>query len=145
LRKRWLWILLPLLAALGLWLFGKAPSRYALEQQCRRYQEERVKEEHRFQRETGRLLKEGRADALPALRAAHERTLLEHKRLEMGGWIVLLIPPGATPPAPAGYLREKSHDASVPDDAPHLRGEMEIWIAPRGPLARVLSWLGLSP
>ena len=144
-RKHWLFVLLPLLAAGGLWLFGKAPSRYALEQMCRRYQEERVKEEHRFQRETGQLLKEGRADALPARRAAHERYLLEHKRMEMGGWTVLVIPPGAAPPAPAGFFRAKSHDASVPDDAPHLRGEMEIWLAPRGSLARAVSWLGLSP
>lgn len=146
-RKRRLWILLllVLLAAGGLWLFGRAPSRYALEQVCRRYQDERMREEHRFQRESGQLLADGRAEDLPALRAAHERYLLGHKRLEMGGWTVLLVPPGATPPAVAGFHRAAGHDPSLPDDAPHLRGEMEIWLAPRGLLARAVAWLGLSP
>jgi hypothetical protein len=150
LRKRWPWILLPLLLAGGLWLFGKAPSRYALEQECRRYQEERVAEEVRFQRATARLIQEGRdgadtAAALRGLRATHERYLLDHRRMEMGGWTVLLIPPGAAPPAPAGFYRVEGHDPALPDDAPHLRGEMEIRLAPRGSLARLVSGLGLSP
>jgi hypothetical protein len=150
LRKRWLWILLPVLVAGGSWLFGKAPSRYALEQQCGRYREERVAEEVRFQRDSARLVRDGRAgadtaEALRERRAVHERYLLDHRRLEMGGWTVLLIPPGAAPPAPGGFLRVESHDPSLPDDAPHLRGEMEIWLAPRGSLARLLSRLGLSP
>ena len=149
-KKHWLWILLPLLAAGVLWLFGKAPSRYALEQECRRYQEERVLEEHRFRRESGRLIEDGRAGAdtkaaLAARRAAHERYLLDHRRLEMGGWTVLLIPPGATPPPAGDFHRAASHDPSLSDDAPHLRGGMEIRLAPRGGLARLVSRLGLSP
>jgi len=88
-NKHWLWILLPLLAGGWVWLFGKAPSRYALEQECRRYQEERVAEEVRFQRASARLIQEGRdgadtAAALDALRATYERYLLDHRRLEMG-------------------------------------------------------------
>ncbi|MHC4137298.1 MAG: hypothetical protein ACYS0K_20295 [Planctomycetota bacterium] len=149
-RKRWLWILLPLLAAGGSWLFGRAPARHALEQECRRYQQDRVAEDQRFQRERARLIKDARAgadttEALMARRAAHERYLLDHRRLELGGWTVLLIPPGATPPAPGDFYRAESHDPSAPADAPHLRGAMEIWLAPRGGLARLLFRLGLSP
>jgi len=149
-RKRWPWILLPLLAAGGSWLFGKAPSRYALEQECGRYRQDRVLAEQRFQRETARLIKYGRdgADttaALEARRAAHERYLLDHRRLEMGGWTVLLVPSGATPPAPRDFYRAESFDPSKPGDLAHLRGEMEIRLAPRGSLASLLSRLGLSP
>lgn len=133
------------------WLFGRAPARFALEQECRRFLDERVAEERRFQRDSERLVRDIRAgveDAdrrLQARRAAHERYLLTPKRLEMGGWEVLLIPPGAAPPAPAGFVRAESHDPSLPDDAAHLRGAMEIWLAPRGALARLLAGLGLSP
>jgi len=58
---------------------------------------------------------------------------------------VLLIPPGATPPPAGDFVRAAIHDPSLPADAPHLRGGMEIRLAPRGSLARVVYGLGLSP
>jgi hypothetical protein len=143
LRKRRLLVLAPLLAAGVVWLFGRAPSRHALEQECRRFHAERVAEEQRFQRDTGRLLQDGKP--LRARREAHARYLLEHRRMEMGGWTVVFVPPGAAPPAPSGFQRAASFDPSVPADASHLQGEMEIWLAPRGALARLLHGLGLSP
>lgn len=138
------------LAGLLVWLFGRAPTRYVLERECARYQEERVAEALRLGREIALLetaLARGEEPdpALGRLRAERERLYRAHRKLSVRGWEVVLLPEGADRPAPEGYLVTGRCDPSRPSDPPPLRRAMELWIRPAGGLARLLSRLGLSP
>ena len=138
------------LAGLLVWLLGRAPTRYALERECARYQEERVAQAMRLGREIA-LLEAGLArgeepdPALARLRAQRERLYRAYRELSIRGWEVVLLPEGADRPAPEEYLVTGSFDPSRPTDPPPLRRAMALWIRPAGGLARLLSRLGLSP
>ena len=129
--KRAAWILLPLLAAAGVWLAGRAPTRRGLTLSCERYQAER--------RETAVRL------TLEAKNPELETYLRGHKRLTIRGWEVLLIPAGADRPPPRDYYVLGRIDVGAGAELSFLRGPIETWAAPRGALARFVSWLGLSP
>ena len=150
-RRLWLWILLALAAAGGgVWLGGRAPGRRVLEDQCRRFLEERRQEEWRHRQAMGEIERQRRAgvDTLGQVRAVRERFdryLGEHKRLEIRGWAVALVPAGAVPPAADGYRRTGTFDVSQANDRAVLRGPMEAWVKPVGPLARFLHRLGATP
>ena len=134
--KRAAWILLPLLAAGGVWLAGRAPTQRGLTLACKRYQEERRETAVRLTLEEARN---------PAAAKELENYLRGHKRLTIRGWDVLLIPAGADRPQPRDYFVLRPIDVGGGAELSFLRGSIEIWAAPRGALARFVSWLGLSP
>ena len=142
-RRTWIVLLLVLLASATVtWLSGRAPTRYVLEGECRRYQRDRVREIQQFQQDA---VRDGLA---PNSREYHrrERALLDaHKRLEIRGWEVLLIPAGARRPEPRDFLKLDRFDPSQRLDPVQVQGGMEVWAAPRGRLARALHGLGLGP
>jgi hypothetical protein len=138
------------LVGLALWLYGRAPSRYVLEQECARYQEDRVAELNRLSREIALFeaaLARGEEPHpdLERVREQRERLYRAHRELSVRGWDILLLPEGAVRPAPEDYLVSGRFDPSRPTDPPALRRTMEIWIRPNGGLARTLFRLGLSP
>ncbi|MHC4931405.1 MAG: hypothetical protein ACYTGV_04355 [Planctomycetota bacterium] len=149
-RRLW-WVLALLAAGAGLlWLFGRAPTAYALEEECRLYHEERSKEYAFLSRKVARLEAALLRGAEPDPELADLRIRLEdlsrsHRRVRRRGWEVVLIPEGADRPAPEDFLLVGSFDPSGPDDPPTLRRTMEIWLAARGGLARLIYGLGLSP
>jgi hypothetical protein len=139
---RKLWIALPAALIVAVWAAGRAPSQFVLEEACRTFHEERRHQELVFRQaseEVGSAVTPQQTDALRKLE------LLRTKMLHKGAWEVLLIPPGAVRPDPAGFYTAGKYDPSTHEDAPLLRGEMEIWIAPKGWCARCLSGLGVSP
>jgi hypothetical protein len=136
-RLPWLAAGLALVAA-GLWLAGRAPSRYVLERECAAYHEQR---RSRYQLVT---LDIGRAQAdkdpgVAALTRERDELLRETKRITIRGWEVLLVPAGAPRPAPGDFVVAGRFDASEPRDPAPLRGGIEAWIAPRGRLARLFA------
>lgn len=138
------WILLGLALALlagGLWLGGRAPSAYVLQRECDRYQVERATEYGRFD---GEAALQRDPAAAEAARKARDAVLAGHRQLEIRGWEVLLIPAGADRPPTADFLVAGTF---TPEGSRHpaLQGSMTVWYAPRGPLARALYRLGLTP
>jgi len=137
-------------AAGGLWLFGRAPTAYVLEEECRLYQQERSREYTLLTQKVARLetaLLRG-TEPDPELAELHIRLegfSRSHRRVRRRGWEVVLIPEGADRPSPEDFLVMGSFDPSVPGDPPTLRRKMEVWLAARGGLARLIYGLGLSP
>jgi hypothetical protein len=140
-----------LIAATGaLWLFGRAPTAYVLEEECRLYQQERSKEYAFLSQKVARLETALLRGAEPDPELADLRTRIEglsrsHRRVRRRGWEVVLIPEGADRPPPEDFLIMGSFDPSGPNDPPTLKRKMEVWLAARGGLARLIYRLGLSP
>jgi len=146
--RGFLWLAAGLaLIATGLWLAGRSPSAYVLEQECVRFHEERRARFLLLTYDIGRLekLQMDGADvgtSLADLRTQREELLLETKRIAIRGWDVLVVPPGAPAPPP-GEMRSAGRFAvGDPDDPPALKGRMEVRVVARGLLARVFSRLG---
>ena len=132
-RLVWLVAGLALLAT-GLWLAARAPTAYVLEKECARYHEERQRR-HTF---LGFRIARADKDTLPELRRQMDELLRETRTIDIRGWEVVLVPPGARAPG-APFTRAARIDPSVPPDPPPLKGPMEAWIAPRGTLARLFA------
>ena len=133
--RRILWLLAGLaLLAGGLYLGGRAPGEYMIEQEMGRCQETR--------RERYTLLAfhlaQGKRDDLPELRQQVDALLRETKTVRVRGWEVVLVPPGARAPG-QGYRLALRKDVSIPADAPQLKGAMEAWTKPVGWLARLFA------
>jgi len=142
------WILAGAAAAVVLgasYLAGRAPGRYALEQACERYQADRRAREAALQEEIGRQIQAGDAAGARRTQDAVTALLREVRREDYRGWEVLLVPTGAARPEARDFLVLGRHDPSSPRDPATLRGAMEIWLAPRGALPRLLYALGLAP
>lgn len=133
-------------ALAGLWLYARAPGPYARERLVARFHADRraafVAATLEYDRTRVRGADE---DTLRRLAAARDAALAEVRRLETRGWELLLLPPGAPPPDPAGFLVVGRTDPSAPGDPPPVRGPVEVWVAARGPLARLAAATGLSP
>jgi hypothetical protein len=129
------------LLAGGLWFGGRAPSDYVLQRECDRFQVERATEYGRLEGEAA--LQRDPATAAEA-RTARDAVLTGHRRLEIRGWEVMLIPAGAPRPPTGDFLVAGTFE---PEGSRHpaLQGPMTVWYAPRGPLARALYRLGLTP
>lgn len=136
--------LLPLLAALlaAFWLLARPPSRYALEESVRGFQEERRRSYRLLSLAIGdleALLLTGRhpeaQSRLDALRAEREEGLGKEKSVAVRGWRLRIVP-AAAPRAPGGPAPLFSLDPSAPGDAPPLRGPMELHLERQGGLAR---------
>jgi hypothetical protein len=137
-------LLVAVLAAI--WLYGRAPTPYARERFVARFHEDRREEFVRTTVEIDRARARGDpAPELERLQAAQEVALGAVRRLEVRGWDVLLVPAGAPPPDPAGFLVVDRVDPTVRGDPRPLLGSIEVWIAPRGLLARLMRSAGLSP
>lgn len=144
--KRRLWLLALPLAAAAVWLLGRAPTDHAVGRLCAVFQEERRERERPLRAEISRLEADpGAAETVAGLRRAYQESFLAVRERSVRGWSLLLIPPGAARPEPEDYLVLGRIDPSTPDDPPLLQGPVEVWIAPRGPLARLLRRLGLAP
>lgn len=133
-RLPWLATGLLLLAG-ALYLAGRAPTAYFLEKELDRYHKE-----ERLPRYTLLAFHIARAEKgeLPDLRVQMEQFLRETKTLEVRGWEIVLVPPGARPPG-QDYRIKARHDPSAPADPPQLKGPMEAWARPRGWLARLFA------
>ena len=79
------------------------------------------------------------------MRRSYAATLVAAEERTLRGWSLLLIPEGAPRPPAADYRVLGRRQVATPDDPPILQGAVEVWIAPRGPLAKLLSALGLAP
>ncbi len=137
-----LWIALPVTLVVAVWVVGRAPSKFVLEEACRTFQEERRYGDLVFRQssqDVGSAVTPQQKDLL------YKLEILRIKTLHKGAWEVLLIPPGAIRPDRAGFYAAGKYDPSTLKDSPLLRGEMEIWVAPKGWCARCLSGLGVSP
>jgi len=140
---RWIVALLALGAlALGLWLAGRAPGSYFLEEECRRFHDERVRQLTRIRFEEARLEHDRRqgldvAGGIARLDAERESLLRTPRTLRVRGWEIVLLPPGATSPAPGDFLVAGHFDPSRRGDPAELIGPIEVWIAPRSALARL--------
>lgn len=142
--KRALWVLLALGLLLGgLWLAGRAPTRYVLERECRRMLDERKAAEARLQLQLAREQKRGEDGA--ATKARIEALYREPERLDVRGWQVVLVPPGGVRPDPAGYYDLGRVDASRDGDPALLRGPVLVWARADGGLAGLLVRLRLAP
>ena len=132
------------LLAGGAWFFGRAPTRFVLEQESRRFYSERLATEARLTLRIGKL--EG-SDPLELRRLERDRqrNVQATRTLRIRGWEVLLIPTQAPRPEPGQYLVLAPCDFSGARDHPGLVGPIRIWLRPTGPLARLLRGLGLSP
>jgi len=134
--RRLLWVLLGLaLLAAALWVAGRRPSSYFLEQECARYQEER---RHRLTLLNFEI-RRAEESVQPEFRARVEELLMETRRIEIRGWEVVLVPPGARAPG-SGYDVAVRTDPSTPEDPAPLRGMMTAWLRPRTWLARLFAW-----
>jgi hypothetical protein len=130
--RRLLWLLLGVaLLATGVYLAGRAPSAFVLEKECERFHERR---RERFTLLAFHIARADK-DAVPDLKRQVDELLRETQTIEIRGYEVVLVPPGARAPG-AGYTLAARHDVSVPQDPPPLKGPTEAWIAPRGWLAR---------
>lgn len=142
--KRLLWIVAALgLAAGAVWLLGRPPSAYWLEQETARFHEERLRLETKLQREVHRA--EAAGEGVAESRARYRQRIYAVGERSVRGWSVLLIPDGATRPQPEDYLVFGRIEPAGEHTPPTLRGPVEIWFAPRGALARLLAGLGFSP
>jgi len=146
LKRRWL-LLLPvgiaLLAGLA-WLLGRAPTRFVLEEECRRFYAERLVTESRLSQRIGKL-EDSPSPELDRLKRDREANVHATKALRIRGWDVLLIPMQAPRPEPAGYLVLEPCEVSGAMDHPGLIGAIQVWVRPMGTLARLLRRLRLSP
>ncbi len=129
--RRLLWLAAGLaLVATGVYLAGRAPSRYVLEEWCKEWNQQRM--------ESFTLLRFHRSRADPGAAPDFDRRiddlLRETKSIRVRGWEVVLVPAGARAPGP-GFTLGARHDA--PEPPPFDR--MEVWIAPRGWLARAFA------
>ena len=145
--KRSLAALALVAAALAVvWLYARAPTPYARERLVARFHADRREAFIRATIGIDHARARGAGDGeLRRLEAAREEDLARVRRLEVRGWEVVLLPPGARPPDPLGYLVVGRPDPSGAGDPPPLRGAVEVWVAPRGLLARAASATGLSP
>ena len=149
--KRVLLVVAVAVVILGvLWLFGQAPSRYVLEEECKRFQQERREDDGRLTLRIDKLEREllqGKPPTtnLAGLKRMREQIQRTPRRTSIRGWEVLLIPTGAPRPDPENYLVYGRRDPSQPGDPARLRGEFAIWIQPSGGIAKLLYRLGLSP
>lgn len=133
--RRLLWLLVGLaLLGTGLWLAGRAPSTFVLEKECERYHETRRERYTLLSFHIARADK----DAVPDLRRQMDELLRETKRTDVRGWEIVIVPAGARAPG-AGHTLATRLDPSVPPDPPPLKGPMEVWIAPRGWLAKAFA------
>jgi len=141
LRRLW-WLLVPLAAAGAVWLYGRAPTDYVLLKECRRFQEERVERLREIDFEIAAGKDPQRAKTL-----LEERITLRnrHRRMELRGWEVILIPAGALRPEPRDFYRAGKFDPAERDHPPELQGEWEAWYAPRSAVPKLLADLGLAP
>jgi hypothetical protein len=133
-------IAVPLMAALALWLAGRAPTEYVLTEECRRFQEERRNEYGALTLRIAPLEERGREPTpeLAALRKQREKGVRATKVIALRGWRVVLVPATARKPVPEDDERiALTFDPSRPGDPPPLRGAMEAWIRPEGLLARL--------
>jgi hypothetical protein len=133
--RRLLWILAGLLVVgAGVYLLGAAPRAYFLRKQGELYHEER--------RERYLLLAFRIARADPDVRAdlqkQRDEMLRETKTEEVRGWEIVYVPAGARAPGPP-YTMALRLEPFGPADPPQLKGPMEIWIRPRGWLARLFA------
>ena len=133
-RRAFRLLRVPLLLG-GAWLYGRAPSAALLADRARRAHADRAE---RFGALQARLAALPEGEAREAAAARVDALLRETKRTAVRGWDVLLIPPGAPRPDAAGWLRAGSERIVEPGDPPQLRGAYEIWVAPRGLLARAV-------
>ncbi len=149
--KRFLFVTATATVIFGvLWLFGQAPSRYVLDEECKRFQQQRREDYGRLTVRIAKLEQElvqtGRRDPeLDALKQTRDAIARVPHEMSMRGWEVLLIPAGAPRPDPEDYLVCGRYDASRPGDPARLRGGFAIWIQPSGGIAKLLYRLGLSP
>lgn len=133
-RLLWLAAGVALLAG-GLYLAGRAPSAYVLEKEFQSYHEERRQRYTLLSFHIARAEK----DEVPDLRRELDEFLRRTKTIEIRGWEIVLVPAGARPPGQEHRLRLRE-DPSVRSDPPQLKGPMEAWARPKGPLARVFAW-----
>ena len=136
--KRWIAVLVLLAVGAGIvWMSGRAPTAFVLDEECRRYQAERVLEAALLQRT---LVGAGHLPASAEYQRRYGAFLGRHKRMEIRGWEILLIPSGVRVD-PADFLRAGTFRVEGRGD---MRGPITVWIAPRGALARLLHALGAS-
>jgi len=138
------------LALALLWFCGKPPSRYVLERECERFQQDRRTRDAPIAIRIAKLEQEGietgrRDPSIEPLKQERDRNARAPHRTRMRGWDVILIPAGAKRPDPENYLVYDRYDPAWRFDPPRLRGAMEIWIQPSGGLAKLVSGLGLGP
>ena len=154
--RRLFWLVPLALLVAALWLFGRPPARFLLEETAARFQGERRAGERELAgriRTAESLLQastspEERARVtaeVASLQARRETLRRRHETLTLRGWEVKVLPPGADRPDPRGYVTLAPYDPSGADDPAPLAGPHEFWVAPRGALARLLARLGLSP
>ncbi|MGQ0612708.1 MAG: hypothetical protein ACT4PV_03010 [Planctomycetaceae bacterium] len=154
--RRLLWLVPLALLLAALWLFGRPPARFLLEESAARFQEERRAQERNLAAElrTAESLLQAAtrpeerarlAAAAAEVRARREALLLRHETLTLRGWEVRILPPGAGRPDPREFVALEPYDPSGAEDPAPLAGPHDFWVAPRGPLARLLSRLGLNP
>lgn len=142
--KRLLWIAVALLAAAGaVWLLGRPPSAYWLEQEAGRFHAERVRIEAKRKAEVHQA--EARGEGVAEARARYREAIYRVGERSLRGWSVRFIPAGAARPAPEDYLVFGAVRPATEEDPLTVRGAVEVWFAPRGPLARLLAAAGVSP
>ena len=146
--KRWIAAALVAVGLLAGWFVGRAPSDYALEQLCRQFQADRVRVGTLLRYEIGRLesaLRPGQQPGsdLVELRRKRDQLHRSTRTLEVRGWEVVLLPAGAPRPPATDYLVAGEFDVSTVTDPAALRGPTEVWMRPRGRLARIVHAVGL--
>ena len=147
--KRWIAAALVAVALLAGWFVGRAPSNYALEELCRQFQADRVRVATLLRYEIGRLesaLRPGQEPGpdLRELRGKRDALHARTRTLEVRGWEVLLLPAGAPRPLPADYIVAGTFEVSSVTDPIALRGPTEVWMRPRGRLARIVHAVGVG-
>ena len=137
-------------ALLVILLLGRAPSNYSIEEECRRVQYERRHRTTLLRHELARLESKRRSgdivenDIMRVTAELHE-TLDKPRQADLGGWEVLVLPPGAGKPDPAGWYVWGEFDASEESDDISVRGAYLVWLRPTGRLARLAVRIGLAP
>lgn len=127
---------------LGLWLGGRAPTRYVLEEEGRAFYKDRLRKEQVYSLRIGKLEPGPERSRLEQERETNRRAT---RKLAIRGWEVLLIPYQAARPDPAGFLVLEPVNASGPMDHPGLIGPIQVWVRPVGALAKLMRTLRISP
>ncbi|MHC4956009.1 MAG: hypothetical protein ACYTGZ_19355 [Planctomycetota bacterium] len=137
-------------AALVILIMGRAPSDYAIEEECRRFHNDRRSRAQHLREQLERLeakLAAGshvEGDAM-RVRAELDETLALPREADLGSWEIRILPPRAGEPDAAIWLLWGPFDTGEASDHRSVRGAYAVWMRPTGTLARMATRLRLTP
>ena len=122
---------------------GRPPSRYVLEERAAKLQSQRREQYVLLSREIARAAI-AKANTKP-LRAKLDATMLSNYEARLGGWDVLLAPPGAPVSQSDGWRIWGELEPWEQFDSQPMRGTWRVRVRPVTAPARLMASLGLGP